>query len=90
MRRDCCLHDAAEYVVRHSWWARRNERWARRLALLAADELADGGTAETARRRCAETVRREVGHPILVVILLQVVLPIVLRLVIEWWNDRKL
>lgn len=83
------LNDAADYVVARSWIARRNERWARRLAKLAADDLADGGTAETAAARCRDTVRREVGNPILVAILLNVVLPIVIKLVIEWWLNRK-
>ncbi len=88
-QRPMCLTDAARYVLDRSWIARRNERWSHRLAVLAADELADGGDEESARTRCRDTVRREVGNPVVVFILLNVVLPIVVKLVIEWWTNRK-
>jgi len=36
-----------------------------------------------------KAVRRRYGNPVIVWILLNVVVPVVVRLVIEWWLNRK-
>ena len=42
------------------------------------------------REHLAARIREEhAGSPILIFILLQIVLPIVVRLVIEWWLNRR-
>jgi len=89
---------ATQYVLGHSWTCRRWRKHSCWLAGEAVEFLSrQGATPEHAdewRSRLAshlrERVRREqFGSPVLIWILLNVVVPIVVRLVIDWWLNRE-
>lgn len=89
---------AVDYVIDRSWTCRRWRSHACWLAGEAVEFLerqkAQPRDAQEWRARLgshlAECVRRDrFGNPVLVWILLNVVVPIVVRLVIEWWLKRK-
>ena len=92
--------EATKYVLDRSWTCRRNRKgvaWLVREAIEAlpgrVPENADPEVWRTRiRNYLAGRLKRhgkEVGNPILIFILLNIVLPIVVRLVIEWWLHRK-
>jgi hypothetical protein len=49
----------------------------------------DGNEIDRMKRHLAGSVRARYGNPLLVWCLLNVILPIVVKLVIEWWSNRK-
>ena len=87
---------AQEYVLRRSFVCRRVRKDACWLVAEALDylrrqsDLPDGRQALRGRLRAhlRECVQRDAGNPLLVWVLLNIVLPIVVRLVIEWWLNR--
>jgi len=90
--------EATQYVLGHSWTCRRWQKhtsWLVRDAVEFLPEMPPPGeqTDDWHPRLAAhlrERVRGQlVGNPVLIWILLNVVVPIVVRLVIEWWLRRK-
>ena len=90
--------EATDYVLDHSWTCRRARKHACRLARCAVEYLethdtAAYGTSELNDRLTLHLMARvrneQVGNPLLIWILLNVVVPMVVRLVIEWWLNRK-
>ena len=89
---------ASEYVLDRSWTCRR---WRKHSCWLAGEAVKflhrQGATRAHAHEwrsrvasHLAECVRRDLfGNPVLIWILLNVVVPIVVRLVIEWWLNRE-
>ena len=89
---------ATEYVLDRSWTCRRWRKHSCWLAGEAVEFLSrQGATPEHAdewRSRVASHLRERVrgelfGNPVLIWILLNVVVPVVVRLVIDWWLNRK-
>ena len=89
------MSDVEDYCLARSRWLRCRPDDARWLVRLAAAQLpAQRETDEGAlRHRITATletaVRRRYGNPVVVWLLLNVVVPIVVRLVVEWWLNRK-
>ncbi|MBN1910029.1 MAG: hypothetical protein JW818_09845 [Pirellulales bacterium] len=90
--------EAIDYVLDRSWTCRRWRRHTCRLAGEAFEFLqrqsAQPEHAQEWRSRVAshlaECVRHDrYGNPVVIWILLNVVVPVVVRLVIEWWVHRK-
>lgn len=89
---------AARYVLDRSWTCRRWRAHSCRLAgeavtflerHRAAPEDADRWRPRLAAH-LADCVRRDrVGNPVVIWVLLNLVVPIVVRLVVEWWLRRK-
>jgi hypothetical protein len=73
-----------------------DSRW---LIRLAVDELSDEPCGQGREGECAyhtrlaavlrEAVRHRYGNPVVVWVLLNIVVPVVVRLVLEWWLHRK-
>ena len=89
---------ASQYVLGRSWTCRRWPRHSCWLAGEAVEFLARQDVSPARpdewRSRLAAYMRGRVrgelvGNPVLIWILLNVVVPIVVRLVIEWWLNRK-
>lgn len=79
--------------LRQSRWLRARPGDSRWLIAAGVEYLShaacDGNQAERMQSHLAGLVRSRYGNPLLVWLLLNVVLPIVVRLVVEWWNNRK-
>jgi len=90
---------AENYCFRRSWRLRLRRRDARWLIHVAAAKLAWQAPADLRYRQAEwrehlahhleEVVRRSYGNPVVVWFLLNVVVPIVVKLVIEWWLNRQ-
>jgi len=89
------MNDVENYCLARSRWLRCRPDDARWLVRLAAAQLpAERATEEEPlRERITATlttaVRRRYGNPVVVWLLLNIVVPIVVRLVIQWWLNRK-
>jgi hypothetical protein len=91
--------DAERYCLERSTRLRLRSADSRWLIRLAVDHLPDesnghGRDKERAcRRRLAavlrDNVRKRYGNPVVVWVLLNIVVPVVVRLVLEWWLHHK-
>ncbi|NLS96686.1 MAG: hypothetical protein GXX96_31505 [Planctomycetaceae bacterium] len=90
--------EATEYVLGHSLTCRQWRGYAiamvRDAVLMLPENPVAADQADDWRRRLAERLKdrvrqQRVGNPVVVFILLNVVVPIVVRLVIEWWLNRE-
>lgn len=89
--------EATQYVLDRSWTCRKWRGHACGLVrdavlLLPEEPVAD--QVDAWRKRLAAHLKDRVrggrvGNPVIIFILLNVVVPIVVRLVIEWWLNRK-
>lgn len=86
---------ATDYVLSRSAVCRRFKTHTRMLVLNAVDFLSllpDRVDEKTKGRLTAHLKNRirekNLGNPILIWILLNIVLPIVVRLILEWWKNR--
>ncbi len=79
--------------LRRSRWLRQRPGDARWMITEAVDYLKcscrDGNEIERMRTYLVDSVRARYGNPLLVWCLLNVILPIVVKLVVEWWFNRK-
>jgi len=90
--------NATDYVLARSWTCRR---WRKHTCWLVREAIEflpyaprPGERPDVWRGRLRAHLRRQVrdaefGNPVLIYILLNVILPIVVRLVIEWWLNRR-
>ncbi|MCR4411292.1 MAG: hypothetical protein NUV77_02570 [Thermoguttaceae bacterium] len=78
--------------LRQSRWLRARPADSRWLIAAGVEYLShaacDGNQEERMRSHLAGLVRSRYGNPLLVWFLINVVLPIVVKLVIEWWFRR--
>ncbi len=78
--------------LRQSRWLRARPCDSRWLIATGVEYLShaacDGNQVERMRSHLTGLVRSRYGNPILVWLLINVVLPIVVKLVIEWWFRR--
>ncbi len=90
--------EAVEYVLGRSLACRQWRGYAsamvRDAVLMLPKEPVAADQVDGWRRRLAERLKdrvrqQRVGNPVVVFILLNVVIPIVVRLVIEWWLNRE-
>ena len=89
--------DTAELLLatglKNSRWLRQRPGDARWMIADAVSYLKcscrDGNEIERMRAHLVGSVRARYGNPLLVWCLLNVVLPIVIKLVTEWWFNRK-
>ena len=90
--------EATQYVLDGSWTCRRWRKHTSWLVRDAVEFLPDhpsaGDQAGRWRSQLTAHLRKRVrseryGNPIIIFILLNVVVPIVVRLVIEWWLKRR-
>ncbi len=80
------------YCFNRSWWLRRSQDSSRRLIRRTLDLVALSGTTDEGyltERLSADVRRRHPRSLVLVFLLIKFVLPIVIRLVVEWWLRRK-
>ena len=79
--------------LRQSRWLRQRPGDARWMIADAVDYLSyachDGNEIERMKLHLAGSVRARYGNPLLVWCLLNVILPIVTKLMIQWWFNRK-
>ncbi len=79
--------------LRQSRWLRQRPGDARWMIAEAVNHLKcscrDGNEVERMRTHLAGSVRARYGNPLVVWFLLNVMLPIVVKLVVEWWIHRK-
>ncbi len=90
--------EATQYVLNGSWTCRRWRKHACSLVREAIEFLPEQAAASDQpadwRRRLAGHLKtrvreQRVGNPVIIYILLNVVIPIVVRLVIDWWLKRR-
>jgi hypothetical protein len=90
---------AEDYCLDRAWQLRLRPDDSQWLVGLAVRQLAADPPETTGERECrmrltftlTEAVREEYGNPVVVWILLYVVVPVVVKLVIEWWfNPREI
>lgn len=95
--REAMAHECSEYVLRRSWRARRAPRESRRLCGLAVIHLtmlpyeAQMGPADELRKhlRYQLTEDAKAGNPKFTAIILQILISIIVKLIIEWWMRRR-
>ena len=79
--------------LRQSRWLRQRPGDARWMIAEAVNHLKcscrDGNEVERMQTYLAGSVRARYGNPLVVWFLLNVMLPIVVKLVVEWWIHRK-
>ncbi len=78
---------AVEYVLRRSWLARRRPEFTRRVVLRSVMRLHEGTPPERLNEVLSSDGSLRVGF--LGAIWLQLLLTIITRLVIAWWNNRQ-
>ncbi len=84
--------DAEAYCLANSFWLRRMRKRSCWLIRQTAETVAVSGWTdkEVLFTRLSIRVRtRYVGSPLLIWILLKIILPIVIRLILEWWKRRN-
>lgn len=91
--------DAERYCLERSRRLRlraADSRWLIRLAVeqLSEEPCIQGREGERVYRTrltavLRESVRHRYGNPVVVWVLLNIVVPVVVRLVLEWWLHRK-
>ena len=91
--------DAERYCLKRSQRLRLRSDDSRWLIRLAVDQLPDEPSGQGGDEQCVyrgrltavlrEEVRTRYGNPLVVWVLLNVVVPVVVRLVLEWWTHRK-
>ncbi len=91
--------DAERYCLGRSRRLRLRSDDSRRLIRMAVDQLPDEPDAQGPEEECAwrkrltavlrDRVRQRYGNPVVVWVLLNIVVPVVVRLVLEWWLHRK-
>ena len=91
--------DAERYCLERSTRLRLCPADSRWLIRLAVDQLPDEPVSEgcdeehACRRRLAavlrDNVRQRYANPVVVWVILNIVVPVVVRLVLEWWLHRK-
>jgi len=55
---------------------------------LANEVFVEGDTAETLKAKIFERHKDKYGSTIAITILLQVIVPIVVKLILEWWKNK--
>jgi hypothetical protein len=91
--------DAEHYCLERSVRLRMRSDDSRWLIRMAVDHLRDEPGGQGRGEECAwrkrltvvlrDRVRQRYGNPLVVWVLLNVVVPVVVRLVLEWWLHRK-
>jgi hypothetical protein len=90
--------EATQYVLDRSWTCRKWRGHAcglvRDAVLMLPETPVAADQVDAWRRRLAAHLKDRVrggrvGNPVVVFIMLKVVVPIVIRLVIEWWLSQK-
>jgi len=86
---------AIDYVLAKSAVCRRFKRHTRSLTLNAVDFLSllpdkvdEKNKAQLTTHLKNRIREQKLGNPILIWILLNIVIPIVVRLILEWWKNR--
>lgn len=93
-------HQAAEeYCFARSWRLRCRTEDSRRLIGLAVDQLPDRAPVDfqdgyddwhaRLQGQLHDAVRHQCGNPVVIWLLLNIVVPVVVKLVLEWWFNRK-
>lgn len=87
---------AEEYCLQRSWRLRcrsEDSRWLIRLAVAHLPDRLPQDRVDELRAglqvRLEEAVRDRYGNPVVVWVLLNLVVPIVVKLVLDWWLNRK-
>ncbi len=89
------MSDVETYCLARSRWLQSRPNDARWLVGLAVAQLPAQEEVDLGQMRgritasLEESVRQRYGSPVLVWLLLKVVVPIVVRLVLDWWSNRK-
>jgi hypothetical protein len=88
-----------DYCTNRSWRLRLRLEDARWLIGLAATQLPDRPSRllqdryqdwhDRLQKRLEAEVRHKCGNPVVVWMLLNVIMPIVIKLVLQWWFSRK-
>lgn len=87
---------AEKYCLQRSWLLRRRSEDSRWLIGLAVEHLPDRLPQDRVDElraglqvRLGESVRDRYSNPVVVWVLLNLVVPIVVKFVLEWWLNRK-
>ena len=88
---------AVEYVLKGSSvcrWHRKDVDWMVREGMIYLPDPPDESKTEEVKAKIRGYLKgkvreRHAGNPILIFILLNIVLPIVIRLLIEWWLSKR-
>jgi hypothetical protein len=91
------VKSATNYVLENSWTARHNSKHASRLAnaaimeiyLIPAHERRHMSKSDLRAHIKAKLKKRNVGNPIVITLILQVLVGIVAKLIVDWWWKNK-
>ena len=91
MRTTVLTHDEIERLVNGSRRLRLRADDSRWLLRRGAKYLVVSGELNEERlHQYLETaIREEYGNPVVIWIILQIILPVVIKLIIEWWSNRN-
>ena len=85
---------ATDYVLSKSFMCRRDRKHTRELVCYAVDFLAQlprnavAGSGKQLTAHLRNRVReKNLSNPF-IIILLQIIIPIIVRLILEWWKNR--
>lgn len=81
------LDEAADYVCKRSIRARAARRQSRWIVQCALRHLNAGASTDDVGRLVRKDVKA--ANPMFAMILIQILLPIIIRLIIEWWLNRN-
>lgn len=81
------LDEATEYVCKRSRRARMSRKQSRWIVQLALRHLNAGASTDDVGRLVRADVKA--ANPMFAMILIQILLPIIIRLIIEWWLNRN-
>ena len=89
--------EARNYCLTRSWRLRRSRKHANTKIDIAVSLLGEGCTnrkhreteREFVKAELTQHVRGTVGNPIVIWLLLNIVMPLVLKLVFKWWENRN-
>lgn len=78
--------------LQRSRWLRLRKTDSRWLLVSGVDYIArapvDGDLAAGLQSHLSELVRKRYGNPLLIAFLLKVVLPIIVEIILKWWQER--
>ena len=81
---------ARDYCFKNSWRLRRDRKRVGKMVDYSVDYMEMGQPRESLKRSLKQATKEKYpGNPVVVWILLNVMMPIVIKLVLRWWEKRN-
>jgi len=83
--------EAQDYCFKKSWKLRRDRKRASKAINRAVDLLGSGTAPKDLGKQLRERIKddRKLGNPFMMMIFMNLILPIIIKLILKWWEKRN-